>query len=204
MALRFTYFDGRGRGEFARLLLAEANIRYEDIRVTHQETWPQLKPLTPYGQLPILDIGDVRIAQSAAIDMYIARIGNLYGKTPLEAARMDMIMEGLKDLAENFFKTQSANADEKKAKVGDFVNTEFPKQATIFTNLLKQNAEGKGYFVGDNVSVADIAFFRVMEILEAGQPDILKDAPLLKALADRVAARPNIAAYLKARPPSPW
>jgi glutathione S-transferase len=38
-----TYFNARGRAEVARLCLAAAGIKYEDVRV-EQADWPTLKP----------------------------------------------------------------------------------------------------------------------------------------------------------------
>ena len=51
--MKLTYFNGRGRAEAARLLLAQAEISYEDKRVEFPE-WPNLKPsmyLITYGFL---------------------------------------------------------------------------------------------------------------------------------------------------------
>ena len=41
--IKFTYFNGMGRGELSRLILAYAGVAYEDNRVTFDE-WPALKP----------------------------------------------------------------------------------------------------------------------------------------------------------------
>lgn len=44
---KLTYFEGRGRAEFIRLIFAHAGVRYEDERVSFEE-WPKMKP----GELP--------------------------------------------------------------------------------------------------------------------------------------------------------
>ena len=41
--LKLTYFNGRGRGEPARLILAQAGVEYEDNRIEFAD-WPALKP----------------------------------------------------------------------------------------------------------------------------------------------------------------
>lgn len=41
--MKLTYFDGRGRAEMARLLLANAGVKYDDVRVGG-EKWQELKP----------------------------------------------------------------------------------------------------------------------------------------------------------------
>ena len=41
--VRLTYFDGAGRAELSRLILAAAGIEYEDRRIDSQD-WRELKP----------------------------------------------------------------------------------------------------------------------------------------------------------------
>lgn len=41
--VRLTYFDGAGRAELSRLILAAAGIEYEDRRIDGQD-WKELKP----------------------------------------------------------------------------------------------------------------------------------------------------------------
>ena len=41
--LKLTYFNTRGRAETARLILAQAGVDYEDIRIEKAD-WPALKP----------------------------------------------------------------------------------------------------------------------------------------------------------------
>ena len=50
------YFDLPGRAELTRILLNYAGIPFEDRHVTRDQ-WPELKPTTPFGQLPVLEVG---------------------------------------------------------------------------------------------------------------------------------------------------
>ena len=45
--IKLTYFNGKGRGELSRLILAHAAVPYEDKRVEFNE-WPALKPSMKY------------------------------------------------------------------------------------------------------------------------------------------------------------
>ncbi|VDM81296.1 unnamed protein product [Strongylus vulgaris] len=93
---KLTYFDGRGLGECARQLFALADQKYEDIRVTH-ETFPALKPKLPFGQLPLLDEDGKELAQSNAINRYLAKKFGFAGKTPFEEALVDSLADQYSD-----------------------------------------------------------------------------------------------------------
>ena len=41
--IKLTYFNGKGRTEPARLILAYAGVDYEDCRIEFAD-WPKLKP----------------------------------------------------------------------------------------------------------------------------------------------------------------
>ena len=41
--IKLTYFDGRGRGEVARQILAYSGQPWEDDRISFEQ-WPELKP----------------------------------------------------------------------------------------------------------------------------------------------------------------
>ena len=50
--IKLTYFNGRGRAETARYVLAYAGAEYEDNRITGEQ-FAELKPSLNYGQLPV-------------------------------------------------------------------------------------------------------------------------------------------------------
>jgi glutathione S-transferase len=55
--IKLTYFDIEGAAEPTRLALALAGQEFEDVRVSFAD-WKDLKPKTPYGQLPLMNIDD--------------------------------------------------------------------------------------------------------------------------------------------------
>eukprot|EP00118_Oscarella_pearsei_P017206 m.169640 g.169640 ORF g.169640 m.169640 type:complete len:113 (+) comp39007_c0_seq3:23-361(+) len=94
-AYKLTYFDSRGRAEIIRLIFAQGGIDFEDIRFDYgSENWTKLKPSTPFGQLPILEIDGKVLAQTIAIAVYAAEVTGLHGETPLEKAQVHMVFEG--------------------------------------------------------------------------------------------------------------
>ena len=72
--VKLTYFNLKGRAELSRLILAEAGVDYEDCRLERDE-WAQLKEssFAPFGQLPVLEVDGVVVAQSNSISRLLAR-----------------------------------------------------------------------------------------------------------------------------------
>jgi glutathione S-transferase len=199
----FTYFGLRGLGEVSRLLMAEGKIAYEDNRVDFKD-WPTKKATTPFGQMPLLQVGGVTIAQSGAIERYIAKQAKLYGSNDLEAAQIDMIVEGVNDARKDFFGVQfNKDENERNAKYAAYGKDQLARWCGQLTALLKANGGGNGYFVGNSATYADIHFYRFFDEIQAKYPNEFKAYPELSALIARVAARPAIAGWLKARPATP-
>jgi len=202
--LKLQYFAGRGRAEISRIMLAEKKVAYEDVRVEGKD-WPALKPKAPFGQMPILHIGNTQIAQSHSIERYIARTHGLFGANDLEGAKIDMITEGIRDAVTAFFTAIFLkDANEKKTKIETYFKDEFPRWAQQLTAILKENGDGKGYFVGNDVTYADINFYVAFEVVQSTNAAAFTAFPELSALIARVAARPNIAHWIKTRPQTPF
>ena len=94
--VKITYFDIRGRAEPIRLVLEEKGVPYEDNQVSGN-AWTELKPRTPFGQLPSFRDGDREFYQSYAIYRHLARVHDLYGANEDEQIRCDVVCEALRD-----------------------------------------------------------------------------------------------------------
>jgi glutathione S-transferase len=85
---------------------------------------------------------------------------------------------------------------EAKKRAADFTATRIPKFYGYFSRVLGE----REYLVGDRLTYADLSLFQVIEGLRYAFPRaaarIEADHPNLAGLRERVAARPNIAAYL--------
>ena len=57
-----------------------------------------LKIATPCGQLPVLEYNGTKIAQSMTIARFLAKEFNMAGKTRLEEAQADMIVDCVTDV----------------------------------------------------------------------------------------------------------
>uniref|UniRef100_A0A8C9QHP4 glutathione transferase n=1 Tax=Spermophilus dauricus TaxID=99837 RepID=A0A8C9QHP4_SPEDA len=89
------YFDGRGRMENIRWLLAAAVTTFDSVCFL----LPQDGSLM-FQQVPMVEIDGMKLVQTRAILNYIAAKHNLYGKDIKERALIDMYSEGMTDLNE--------------------------------------------------------------------------------------------------------
>jgi glutathione S-transferase len=195
---RLTYFNGKGRCETIRLCMAAGGIRYEDRRI-EQTDWPGLKPHTPWGTLPVLDIDRWQLGQSMAIARFVAREAGLSGRNSFEQALIDSVTDQVTDLREKLGEVKFKPEAEKKAAFKDFSEKTIP---TVLPNLEKFAASNteRGYFVGNKITLADIHFFAIMELVNGMIPNVLSSYPTLQKIYKNVANHPRIAAYLERRP----
>jgi glutathione S-transferase len=190
-----TYFDGRGLGEVPRLLLAEAGVQYDDIR---KKDIADLKAHLPFGQVPLYKEGDFELVQSGAIARYIARTHNLYGDDAKAAAHIDMILDGLGDLRT---KHRAAEAGDDAAKK-TFGTETLPQWLGYFEALAAKGHNG--FLVGGKLSLADVSAYYSLDNVVSKFPGALDKFPKLKAHHAAIAARPKIAAWIAARPVTPF
>jgi len=197
--MKLTYFNLRARAEPARLILAQAGQDYEDARLPapwdDMAPWQELKPNTPFGQLPVLNVNGVEIAQSMTVARYVAREFGLAGTNNLESALMDAIVDAVSEATEKMYNAYVFEKDEaKKAELTKKFNED------VLPSLLKNIEKGlkDDYLVGGTVSWADIILYHFVK--ELPSQDALKDAPKVAGVVERVANLPNIKKWVETRP----
>ncbi|XP_042746774.1 glutathione S-transferase 3-like [Lagopus leucura] len=94
------YFDGRGKMESIRWLLAAAGVEFEEVFLETQEQYEKLlqSGVLMFQQVPMVEIDGMKLVQTRAILNYIAGKYNLYGKDLKERALIDMYVGGTDDL----------------------------------------------------------------------------------------------------------
>nr|XP_058952799.1 glutathione S-transferase 1-like [Pocillopora verrucosa] len=200
------YFDVRGRAEIVRLSFVAANMEYEDIRFTREE-WVKEKESgrPPLGQAPFLVTPDGKVlGQSQAIMKYVCRIGGLSPTDSFDEAIADMIVGGVEDFFQALIKAHMEKEEAKKTELmKEFFEETLANRLPKYENILKANNEGRGFFVGDKLTYADIIFFDLMNLLEKGEPTApkaLEKFPLLAAHHKRVLDVPEIKKWVETRP----
>ncbi|XP_053979678.1 glutathione S-transferase-like [Hylaeus volcanicus] len=202
---KLVYFNVMGLGEPIRFILCYGGVPFEDVRVERDiNEWLKIKPTTPFGQLPLLEIDGKVYAQTLPICRYLAKQFNLLGKTDLDNLQIDAIANALHDfrksVVSNYYREQDPALKAKK-KVEVFENT-VPFYLNKLEELTKNNG---GYLHGGQLSYADLFFVAITDSLStAYEADITKDKPHLKALKEKVLAIPSIKAYVEKRPKLPF
>ncbi|CAM9191170.1 unnamed protein product [Scytosiphon promiscuus] len=206
--IKFSYFDLPAMGEPVRLALAQSGVEWEDNRIK-SEDWPALKPTTPYGQLPLMEVEGRVIPQSYAQLRYVGKIGDLYPTDPIQAAYCDAAADAVLDIhtpmrASIFEKDQEKKMEMRK----DLAENLIPTWLANVEKVL-ESAGGKHFAGGkasqSHLSIGDIAIVARLNWLKAGVLDgipstIVDGSPLLSSLVERVMAEPRIAAYMETRP----
>ena len=203
----------QGRGEFVRLALEEAGAAYADV--AREEGGMQLlldamasdahPPFAP----PFLRAGKLTIGQTANILLFL---GARHGLAPdseqgrlwvhqLQLTIADLVVEAHDThhpvAASLYYEDQSGEA---KRRAADFLQQRVPKFLGYFEHILERHAGHGSFLAGRQFSYADLSLFQVMEGLHYAFPRAVAAHehawPRLADLRTRVAARPNISAYL--------
>ncbi|XP_032878360.1 hematopoietic prostaglandin D synthase [Amblyraja radiata] len=190
---KLTYFKLRGRAETARYIFAYSGIDYENDTI-ERSVWASLKPTLLFKQLPILKMDEIELNQSTAIARYLARESGLAGKTSIEQAQVDAIVDTINDFM-NLFPWTEKNEAVKQKMNEDIVTNNIP----ILLNGLSKLLGDQNWFVGDSVTWADF-HWAVCSITLSNLNTDLHSYPTLLALKERVEALPQIAAWIERRP----
>ena len=202
----------QGRGEYVRLALEDAGADYIDVARGKDGTAAMMKMMaagkgTPPFAPPFLKVGNLVIGQTANILLYL---GARHGLAPkAEAGRLwvhqlqltiaDLVLE-IHDTHHPlgpslYYEEQKAPA---KKRNEEFWKERVPKYLGYFDDLVQAN--GGAYVTGRRVTYVDLSLFQIVEGLRYAFPKRMqafeRKIPALTELRDRVAARPNIKAYL--------
>jgi glutathione S-transferase len=201
------YFPARGRAELIRFVLVEAGVAWQEHPIG-KDTPPlngrptdftalKASGLLPFGAAPVWEEDGLRLAQSLAIALHLARTHDLYGETGREHALVDQLLGAYDDIRMETRKLVTTPAEGRAALRKELVESTLPRWLGFLDTLLRQNHGGTGFFVGEKVTIADLAIFVLLEGIRDNKFGAATDGyPALAAFEARIAARPRIAAYL--------
>jgi len=193
---KLTYFDLEARGELIRLIFAAAKVEYEDHRISLDE-WPKFKSNFPFKQLPVLYIDDnPPLAQSGAIEKYLASIYGLNGGNELEAAYIEMMTSQINDVTLSqlpFFEKDEKIKNEKFDK-------QFQEKILPSLKYIESQMKNGEFLVGKKLSYADLFVMQIVMYFRKAFPKYLSEVPKLCALSDRTSKVEGVKQYLENRP----
>jgi glutathione S-transferase len=178
--IKLTYFDIEGAAEATRLALALSETEYEDVRIQFPD-WKELKPKTPYGQLPLMTIDDGPVKTQS--DAMLRWVGVECSTTLYPREKLYEIEEAIGVLgdfkkawepcfymgmapqkfghAEGFTQTEEGKNVVKSMRE-NFVQNEMPKFLERIEGLIEKG-DGNWAVAGDEPTIADcyiVAFLR--------------------------------------------
>ncbi len=216
MRYELYYWPGiEGRGEFVRLALEEAGAAYVDVaRSAKSGGVDALMKYLDDGKIarppfapPFLKAGKLLIGQTANILFYLGQRERLAPRD--EAGRLwaNQLQLTIADFVDETHDTHHPIAGglyyedqkpEAKRRAAGFRKERMPKFLGYFDDVLERSTGN--YLAGRKLTYPDLSLFLLVDGLRYAFPKAMrrleKKIPRVIALRDRVAARPNITAYL--------
>jgi glutathione S-transferase len=207
------YWPGiQGRGEYVRLALEEAGADYTDVARSTRGMAAMMKLMetrggTPPFAPPFLKAGKLVIGQVANILFYLGSRHGLAPKAEAATLWVHQLQLTVTDFVAEvhdthhpigvslYYEDQKAAA---KKRTEEFLKERVPKYLGYFERILHSN--GDAWLTGRRLTYIDLSLFQIVDGLRYAFPKRMKaferKIPGLVELHDRVAARPNIKAYL--------
>ena len=201
-------------------LIEEAGVEYIDVARNNQgqednqnaiiDILQKTNIMNPPFAPPFLIDGDIIIAQAAAILQYLAPKIGLIGESQEEQIFAHQIQLTVSDFLTEVHDTHhpiaselyyEEQAEESKRRSANFIKLRIPKYLDYFEKIIANNKSKSGWLIGNSLTYPDLSLFQIVEGLNyafpKAFPNVAEKCTNALNLRDAVAARPNIAAYLK-------
>lgn len=190
-----------------RWMLTAAGIAFEHEPVDTRAKFLALRDeegVLPFGQLPLLRIDGLCLAQCMATMRYVARKGGLWPASDPAAAQVDMLVEACKDVAGPAvglpFKVHRGGEEEATAQQAALTAS---ARTLGWLEKWATKAEHPPHLVGAATTAADVVLaFAVYQLAQAAFGEVTDscslaaDFPAVWAVAKAVWESPSIKAYL--------
>ena len=205
----------QGRGEFVRLALEDAAAPYVDVARQPdgmrrmQRLLDDPKVARPPYAPPFLRVGRELVAPTANILLLLGERHDLAPRAAAARAFTHQLQLTLADVVTEahdvhhplgaglYYEEQRPAA---RRNAAQFIAARIPKYLGYFERVLERNATRGGWLVGGRATYADLSLFQVVAGLRYAFPRAMareeRRHRRVMALAEQVAARPRIAAYL--------
>jgi glutathione S-transferase len=208
----------QGRGEFIRLALEEAGVKYRDVARERggmkklQRFLEAKRQSHPPFAPPFIKVGDLVLAQTSKILEYLAPRVKLIGKSESDRLFAAQLQLTIADCAaevhethhpisvESYFEQQIPEA---KKRTKAFLAQRVPKYLGYFESILAAQKVPEPWLIGARLSYVDLSLFQLVTGLNYAFPKRMRgyasEIPATRNLCERVAQRPRIKAYLASK-----
>jgi len=198
---KLTYFNAKGSAEVIRFIFAQGGVKYEDVRVkVRGEQWKEMKPTTPFGVLPVLEVDGKQLGGSLIIGRYLAEMFGLSGDSPFENAQIANIVDAVYDFNQEFTKMFFEQDETRKAEMMKKLKEEvIPTKLQFFEKRASTN--DSGWLYAGKLTWADFCLYLSLEwAMKTVSSEFMSNFPGLTKMRASVEALPNIAKWIKERP----
>ncbi|NXE50016.1 GSTA3 transferase, partial [Casuarius casuarius] len=191
------YFDGRGKMESVRWLLAAAGVEFEEVFLKTREQYEKLLQdgALLFQQVPMVEIDGMKMVQTRAILSYIAAKYNLYGKDLKERTLIDMYVGGTEDLMAFIMRFYFLSAEDKEKEHAHIIQEATSRYFPAYEKVLKDH--GQDFLVGNRLSWADVHLLEAILMVEEKLLDVLSAFPRLQAFKANISSIPTIKKFLQ-------
>eukprot|EP00349_Pseudokeronopsis_sp_Brazil_P001448 CAMPEP_0202961636 /NCGR_PEP_ID=MMETSP1396-20130829/5711_1 /ASSEMBLY_ACC=CAM_ASM_000872 /TAXON_ID= /ORGANISM="Pseudokeronopsis sp., Strain Brazil" /LENGTH=197 /DNA_ID=CAMNT_0049681617 /DNA_START=93 /DNA_END=686 /DNA_ORIENTATION=- len=173
--MRLYYWPIKARN-YATLAVAQAGGL--DLEFVTNFDFKTMKPTLPFGQLPYLEDGDVKIAQSNAILRYVAKKAGLdASEDPKWFGMSEMLIEEASDMYSLLAKAN--NSEDKTVAFNELLSAD-GKMAQHFGYLEQLLPGDQPFFRPDKRAAGGFAVAAVLDMVVHLEPTLLENFPKLK------------------------
>jgi prostaglandin-H2 D-isomerase / glutathione transferase len=197
------------RAEIGRIALYLGNIDFEDIRISREEFLRSRKTgklddgtVIPFRQIPCLNVDGKSINQTGGISRFCGRISGLY---PIENAVNAALIDQILDMATDITVLLGPSLKEKNEATKKIMREKLARGAlfrkiSYLEELLEEGKED--WFVNREISIADLAIWRLIGWLTSGMidylpSDLISTFPNLKRIFLNVERHPKVIEWIK-------
>ncbi|KAF9580483.1 hypothetical protein BGW38_002863 [Lunasporangiospora selenospora] len=201
---KYLYFNLHGRGELTRTLFHIAQVPFEELPVD----WSVQKEQTPFQVLPVVyetspSGAVIELAETQAIERYLARKFGFFGDNAWEEVFIDQIFNSSDTLINTFSQKILHNPPEVRVEEANKLYSDvLPKFIAVHEQHLKKNHGGNGHYVGNKVSLADLktaqAIGRFLFLRPQGANEVpfsAEKTPYLWKVYETVNSQPGLAQF---------
>eukprot|EP00933_Yihiella_yeosuensis_P006784 TRINITY_DN111572_c0_g1_i1.p1 TRINITY_DN111572_c0_g1~~TRINITY_DN111572_c0_g1_i1.p1 ORF type:complete len:251 (+),score=52.11 TRINITY_DN111572_c0_g1_i1:96-755(+) len=190
--LKFTYFPVMAKGLGPSICLEVSGLEWEGTSQVPAE-WPALKPQTPFGQLPILEMPEgLVISEMCAIINVIGRKKpEMQGADDVEFAVSQMLMQFGEDLYNTMQKFQdTVFAKDKcpKEETEKMWAETVPGHMAKLEALIQKYGKGNDRFTASGMTVGELSLFAYLYQMKLVNDGMLSSTPSLSAFFQRIAS----------------